>query len=480
MQPKYQYALYLILCPIVLVSYLLERFTDDVRIYLGVGFITDKMGGVDNAWEIKPPGNRFLFETLSHIPGDGLQYQILLKAIVAIAAILIIWYFAKQVSDKTGADFDVVFILSFLSVFAIADYVLLEVEWFCVLITMLMIGLYLSDHTLLWEIAGILALPLFLMKGISIVFVITAFAIVHLLDNRQFTDDLAFYAGLMWAGIGFVVLQLTIFPHMVPDMILSAQLSHVAQMDLYTRIITFVTMAMTAYWYIPVIAVGIALLLGVYYYDVLKHPRSFLWLLLAWASAAALPFIQGEFFQYQFAGFIIPSVITIIWFMQLDTGWKHVFPAVICLILFMWIFYAAGWGYAMSGYHNTYWDNRESEALALNEKYNLSNQGSILFLDPGDAPYYFRSVSASRYICPMPVQRDSPGWQTNNTQAYNETYRDIMRYNGSYIVGLDWWFFQNMTADKQAIRDKIDAGYTLVHNGSWTVFQKNRQTINTP
>ena len=80
----------------------------------------------------------------------------------------------------------------------------------------------------------------------------------------------------------------------------------------------------------------------------------------------------------------------------------------------------------------------------------------------------------------MPVQRDSPEWQTNNTQAYNETYRDIIRYNGSYIVGADRWFFQNMTPDKQVIRDKIDAGYTLVHNGSWTVYQKNQQTINIP
>jgi hypothetical protein len=433
--------------------------------------MTDKLGGLDQAWEIKPPGNRILFYLLSKIPGEGMQYQIVMKAVVAIAAILIIAYFAYQISRKMDIDYDIVFILSFLGVFAISDYVMLEVEWFCVLLMMLMIALWLSDEWLLWELAGLLTLPLFLMKGISVFYIITVFAIVHLLDKRTFTDDIAFYTGAFWAALAFIVLQLTVFPHMLSDMILSS-LTGVISYDIVTSITRFFTMTITSYMFIPVIATGLALLLLVYYYDVLAHPKSFFWILVAWGSAAAIPFIQGEYFQYQYAGMIIPAIVTILWFISLKTDWKYVFPAVLCMIMIVWVFFSVGLGMSVYGYHTSYWDDRSAAAQDLDEKYNISGQDTLLYLDPGDAPWYFRSISASRYICPLPVQRDTNKTALTNTTAYIENCNDIIDYTGKYIVGVDWWFFQNMTPDKQVIRDKIDSEYTMVANSSWTIWER--------
>lgn len=471
MQTKYQYPLYFLICPFILASYLFERLTDDVRIYLGVGHLTDMMGGIDNAWEIKPPGNRVLFYLLSKIPETGLQYQIFLKAAVAIAAILIIAYFAIQVSRKMNADFDIVFTLSIIAMFAISDYVMLEVEWFCVLIMMLMIGALLSDNEYLWEIAGILCLPLFLMKGISLLYIPAVIALVHVIDDRSLIhDNIPFYSGAVWGIVGGVILQLTIFPHMLQDMILSS-LVGVIKTDLLTHIIQFTTMTMTAYWFVPSIGVGLGLLCAVYYYDVLKHPRRFVFLLISWACVAAIPFIQGEYFQYQYAGMILTSIISILYFMQLETGWKYIFPVVAAIMILMWIIYAVSWGPIVGGYHTTYWDQRDSEAAYITENF-LQNQTSVLYLDPGDAPYYFRLKSASRYICPLPVQRDLGGTALSGTDAYTTNLQDIMNYQGGYIIGYQGWFFKNMTPDKQMIADKLGSGYTIVYNKSWTVWQR--------
>jgi hypothetical protein len=465
--------LYFVLCPLILISYLLERFTGDVRIYLGTGMITDMMGGLDAAWEIKPPGNRLLFYVLSKFPGDSFQFQILTKAAVAVITICIIYYFAKQLSENTTISFDKIFLITFISIFAVSDYFLFETEWFATILVLLMIGLYLSKDPVLWFIAGFLCLPLLLLKGITVVLIGIVIASVCLFTKREgILSGLTFVEGGLLGIAALPLLQFLYFPHLLSDFILSSALSHASQMDLIQRCINWINFGMTTYWYAPVVAIGIAFLFAIYYYDCLQHPKRFLWLLFAWVCAGSIAFIQGEFFWYHFTPLIIPAILTIVYFMELDTGWKYTFYVTVALLVGMWIFYAAGWGFALAGFHNTYWDGRDSEASDLNLKYNLSGQPSLLYLDPGDAVWYFHAKSASRYTCPLPVQRDSLNWSMSSYLDYKENYADIVGYNGKYIVSSDKWFFQNMTQDKQRIRDKIDLDYVKVDNGTWEIYER--------
>jgi hypothetical protein len=471
MNPRIKTILYFLVCPFVLISYLLEPFTGDVKIYLGTALQTDKLGGIDQAWEIKPPGNRILFYLLSKIPGEALQYQILCKAIVAIVAIAIIYYFAKNVSKRMDIEHDAVFILSFLAFFAISDYVMLEVEWFCVLIMMLMMGLYLSDNEDLMFLAGVVVLPLFLMKGISILFAGTVFALVFFITKRRFTfrGEMPFILGCVVAGFGFVVLQLTLFPHMIQDMLLSSAISHVTLFNPILRIFNFVYFVSLGYWFIPVLAIGFTTFLVVYYHDALNNTRQFLWLALAWLFPCIMIFAQGEMFQYHFAPMIVPSIITILYFIKQPYTWGNTFYSAVALMLLLWVVFAVGWGAVVSGYHYAYWEQRDSEALAVDSELNLSGQSHLLYLDPGDAIWYFRSTSASRYTCALPVQRDSDVWDMKGYPAYSENYNDIMNYSGKYIVSTPW-FFQNMTTDKERIVMKMKSEYVEKYNGTWQIW----------
>jgi len=134
---------------------------------------------------------------------------------------------------------------------------------------------------------------------------------------------------------------------------------------------------------------------------------------------------------------------------------------------------------AMTAYEITFWGEKEPQADAINALYHLDREPSLLYLDPGDAPYFFRANSSCRYICPLPVQRDAVDWNVNWTAAYREEYDCIMAYDGRYIVfdagnhydGVTDWFSESYV-DRVPLMEKIHSEYRLVWNGSWRIYQK--------
>ena len=472
MKDLFQKIIYFILCPIILIDFLFEPFIGDVRIFFGTAFMTDAMGGIDAAWELKPPGNRVLFYLLSKLPGTGLQFEIAVKCVCAVVAILIIWYFAKQVSEKYTVDYDIVFILSFLSVFAISDYVMLETEWFCLLLMMLMIGLWLEEKYWCWFIVGCLSLPLILLKGISILFLGTVFAIVHLIDKRGFTQDLVFWEGCVCGAIGFFALWLTIFPHMIADFFLSAATNFAELTPILYRLLDFPTTFMAAGLDIPVLICGILAAFFVLIYFLLNDTRATFWLALAWFFPCLSIFLQGEFYYYQYLPLVIPAIFTILYVSKQPGKWKAAWFYCLIIAMIIWPVTATGWSAMIGDYRFTYWAQHDAEANMLNAEYNLSGQPQILYLDPGYFSYYIRTPNAGRYTYPLPVERAMPNWNLSGYPGYQENLHDILNYNGEYIVSLDWWVFENMTPDKQLIQEKLNDSYNRVFIDYWSIWQR--------
>lgn len=157
------------------------------------------------------------------------------------------------------------------------------------------------------------------------------------------------------------------------------------------------------------------------------------------------------------------------------------------LIVLLCIFFMlATWGVLhqpagiMTDYEIKFWDSKEPQADIINQKFHLDQEPALLYLDPGDAPYFFRANSSCRYIAPLPIQRDAPGWDLTGLPQYWEEYDCVMDYTGQYIVfdagnhydGITDWFSESFE-DRLPIMQKIHSEYQLVYNGSWRIYQRN-------
>ena len=228
-----------ILAPVLLISFLLEPFTPDLIIMLGTAKITAKIGSfpanIDAIWEIKFIGNRILFYILNWAdPFQGLLYQIWMKGMVAVVAIVILWLFSKEVGAMWGVERDWVFILGFIGVFAIGSFMIMQAEWFAVLICLGMITLLLRNSNATWVAAGALVIPLLLMKGTTVLLApVALLAYIIIMGKRGVGYRMPWASlGIAIATGAFAVAWWLWFPHLLQDSILSVAVAHPASLSL--------------------------------------------------------------------------------------------------------------------------------------------------------------------------------------------------------------------------------------------------------
>jgi len=122
-----------------------------------------------------------------------------------------------------------------------------------------------------------------------------------------------------------------------------------------------------------------------------------------------------------------------------------------------------------------FWNIKDPIADRINEHFDLPDQPSILYLDPGDAVFYFHANSSCRYSSPLVLARDTDTWNTKMLPQYWDQYNCTLGYQGEYII-MDMrdenWFFENAT-DRQPIIEMISRNYSLVFNEGWRVFRRN-------
>jgi hypothetical protein len=112
----------------------------------------------------------------------------------------------------------------------------------------------------------------------------------------------------------------------------------------------------------------------------------------------------------------------------------------------------------------------------IQERFHISNESSVLYLDAGVAPYYLRANSSGRYICPLPLQRDSPDWNLAANYAFQRTYAEAMAYNGTYIiwdgsVGYSDWIHSTYP-NRQPLISKLETEYDVVWTKGWVIYKR--------
>lgn len=473
---------YFIVCPAILISYLLEPLFDDIHIFLGSAKVTaltpEFPMNLDAVWESRFISHRFLYYILNLVsPFDDPFYSIWIKLLVAIPTILILYYFSKRLSERMNIPFHYPFTIGFLGLFAVNIYMILCSEYISVVIAMLMLTMLLDNRRWLWFASGLLVFPLITMKGLPVLLVpIIIFAVLMLVSDYKKRIYTAIYS----LPLVFVsLLAMTIyFPHFISDIFLVTHLSHIERFTLLQDpflVIQFLLgKGMGMIGFVPVIVIGFFTLFGVLSVTTKDNVRVVKWLLLMWIVASVYVLIISEFFYQHYYLMLIPAILTICYFFKFYHNHEPAFIVIIILILIIFSGLVSFW--SLNGFNYKYASDRNISATAIKSKFDVMTQPVTLFYDYGFGAYYFPTRSACRYVGPLPYERHMPDWNMNGTLAYWEILDCTMSYTGKYvIVDDDWAVLDSPTHSELA--NKLNTEYTKVYTDYWDLYQRT-ETIN--
>lgn len=459
---------FIVLLPVT-ISFMLNSITSDGKIYISLAKITDLWGyfpsNIDALWEVKPIGNRFIFYVLYKITSaftsfGTYEFELLFKAICIGIVLLICYYFSKQINRKY------VFLLTSLAFLTPMGFISISPDWWACLISILALSLFLSYNKINWCLAGILITFIFLIKGVTLFLIIPIICVLYLFKKDIIINRLIYGACGSILSLSIILLS-GLFPHIISDMILSMQIAQVGSIGIGDLIVTFITKGLIMWAYIPAILVGIYSTCLLYIKCTTERKmKDLAFIIIMWLSAFSVIFIQGEFWHYHYASFIIPSIISII--LLTDNIIKY--SIIIMFIIF--IAFSGHWGMNMVADNKFYDEQTIGAKIITTNITDIKNQDTILYLDLGDAAYFFPANSSCRYVQPLPFQRNSDTWDMTGTSQYYEEYYCIMNYTGKYIIDGSDNLINRNTTDSEIVRDKINTEYERIWENNWIIYRR--------
>ncbi len=480
--------LYFIVIPYVAISFCLTRLTNDSRIFLGVEALADNYYslpyGFDAAYEVKPVGNRILNWILYKIANVFVPFVdnhydwfgISVKILALIILVVCCWYISTKIR------FPYSFPILFLGFACQANFGIMMSEWFAVLFSLVAVSLCMDGSKTHTFIAGMVMVGVGLLKSITSLLLIPMICSVYLLNKKLKLSYLI--SGCITASSTFLILCLTIWPFSIGDMLMSRLIAHVGMYDLVTMFQWFwLTQTTTSFpvamlTYIPMIIVGLTAfgILACIYISIKKYYKLLL-LLLMWVVTAVIVFIQSEFIVYHYLVFLFPAIISIA--VYCGSSKKYIIFIIFALIAVIpgYVLINSNIG-SFSEYEYTFWQQKENNADFINSHFNLTNQTELLYLDPGDASFYFHANSSCHYITPMPIERSSDRWNMSHLPQYKETRDCILDYQGEYIVtdisgGRSTGYYGEGILNDKDIMALIARNYTMVESRSWDIYRNN-------
>jgi hypothetical protein len=479
--------LYFIILPVTSISFILTPLTNDSRIFIGAAAIADRFYplpyGLDAAYEVKPIGNRIINWVLYKIgntvvpfvTNDYTHFGYVVKAAVLIFLVLCCWYVARRIK------FPYAFPLLFMALACEANFGLMMSEWFAVILSLVAVAFCFEENKNWVIVAGALCLYIALLKSITALMVIPILCAIILLGGS--IDWKRFVGGYLTAGFAFLALCLTVWPFSIGDMLMSRLIAHVGMYDLTTLLSWFwftqgrSNLPTVLAYYVPALLVGFVaaiFLISFYYFKRDKFPL--LVFIGMWVIPIGIVFAQSEFIIYHYIVMVLPAIVSIALFSRNSKfGIKFVCAAIL-FMLTSYIIVNSAFG-TFSTYEYSFWHQKEQNADNVNAVYNLTNQTSILYLDPGDSPFYFHANSSCHYITPMPVERSTDRWNMTYLPQFKETFDCIVNYQGEYIVadvrgGMVTGYYGEGILIRKEITDMIEKNYTKVDNHSWEIYKK--------
>jgi hypothetical protein len=471
--------LYLVFLPYVAVSYILIPFTNDVRIFQGVARLVDYYGpfpmSLDAAWEIKPLGNRLINYLLYKagtvfIEFGAPLYPIFIKTLAVLFVLGCCYIFARAFKDQLIP----IFAISSLAMLTSMNFLNMQAEWYAVALSLAATGLLLSKQNSAYVLSGGLMFYIFLLKGITGLLIVPIICAVYLLNENDwdFYEETAYaFFGFVSAGLVFLMMCLTIFPHAIPDMLMSASLARVGQYSVQVYLNSMTEKLISITLYVPILLSGFILWFSQMATNKLPR-RQYLAYLIMWLTPFAIIFIQGEFFVYHYFPLVFPAIIALCLEVRgADEQKRHkVYTFCILTTIVLWAIFSSAFG-AITNVENKIWDEENLHAYEARSLFDIDKQPTVLFLDTGTGSYFFHVNSSCRFSGVLPVQRNQPNWNVSSLPAYRELYGCILNYRGRYIIGYDSWFGRGLP-ERAEIYQKIDREYDLIYNLSWDIYRR--------
>lgn len=296
--------------------FITAKFTNDVAIFMGVENIADKFypfpQGIDLAWEAKPIGNRIINYLILKaaevfVPfSDAVNFVVVAKAI-ALAVLIIV---AAYVAYVLGGRYT--FWVIFFAFTTCCNFCIMQAEWWAVLLSLAALACLMHDNPHAPYIAGFLFIFVGMIKGITAFLFIPVVCGVYLLGKPQQNAMVKVLCGVLATTVAVCIAQLTIWPNMLPDLLLAPAITGMGRLGVYDQTLMFVGQSITSLIYIPVLIIGFGSAAILLYSGYFKEWKPLAIFSVMWLSVMALVFIHSEFFAYHFFIYVIPSIVTIV------------------------------------------------------------------------------------------------------------------------------------------------------------------------
>ncbi len=482
---------YFICLPFVLISYLCEPFTGDAMINFGaakVAALTPSFPmNLDSVWEARLIGHRFMDYVLNLIasPFHGFAYMICVKVVVAVVTIAILYYFSKRVSERLQIPFSYPFIVGFLGLFVLNNYVILSAEVTSVIISMLMLAMLLDSRKYVQILSGLLVLPLLTLKGLPVLLVfIVMFAVMILVPDYL---DRFKRGALTLPAVGVALIGLAVyFPHFISDVFLSRTINYPQAPDIYTLLTRFELYGVGLIGNVPIIVLSACVMLLLLSTISKEHFRNVKLLFLMWGVAVVYVLIIAEFFYIHYYLMMIPAILTICYFLKLNPLSKSIFAAIIVVTLILMSTIVASWSPGMASSQYNAIADRQVLVDNLSVNTDILQQPSTLYLDAGSIAYFFPTKSACRYVGAVPIQRNTPEWDMTSTAEYWDDLNCTLAYTGKYVM-LNPLTLNMSIPTRFEVARKLDNEYTKIYtfNGNrtddlawrWDIYERNPDLI---
>lgn len=483
------YFIYFLLLPFVGLSFILTPLTNDTRIFIGAEAVADNYYqlpyGWDAAYEVKPVGNRILnwvfYKVADSIVPFTHNYYTAFGYCVKFTALVLLIICCIYIASRI--KFPYAFPILFCAFACQANFGIMMSEWFAVLFSLVAIALCFERNKNWMIVAGVIMLGVGLLKSITVLMVVPSVCALYLLGGTL--DWKRAIGGYLAAGVAFLVLCFTVWPYSIGDMLMSRLVAHAGMYDLQTMATYFWITQNEILWglplvmsmYIPILVVGFSAgiwCLGKY---IIKKDNRLLWFIGMWGIPIIIVFAQSEFIIYHYIVCMLPALVSVILLLRGSKKKFQFLAAATVYVLVGYLVINSAFG-TFTLYEYTFWHQKENNADFINSRFDLINQSTILYLDPGDAVYYFHANSSCHYITPMPVERnDYQKWNISGLSQFKEARDCIERYQGKYIIadisnGNRKNYYGFGILQEKGIMNMIHSNYTLVESKSWEVYQK--------
>ena len=465
------------------------EFTGDAKMFIGSASQATLSNlpfpmNVDYGWELKPVGNRlviFAFYTIGNIFSNQ---DPAIKLLGALFVVIVSIFFIRSITYNCEIFFeedwqrDVAIYITIFALLSLNNFCLFQAEWFAVIGSLILLSMLLSNSRWTHFLAGLIAIGIISLKGSTIFLIPAIFAAYILLDikyEKEFFCKIERFAFGIGTGIGIsIVLCYTVFKNAIPDMLLAVQVAwnarptHIDLPDspaylLHSMVPSALTIPMLLPGIITLVVICEIVLLPLIIRNGWKVKKTVIALIIMWVVPLIAIMIQGEFFAYHYVMLLFPAIVTLILSMGVLSIEKQLPLLIISLTIggLIWFGFCSNFSESYMQ-QETFWKSLKTENTRIDAKFHISSEPEVLFLDSGDAPYYFRAKSACRYSSPIVIQRN----MTTNP-VFQEQINCISNYKGKYVI-TEWSWLNN-----EMIKTRIENNYFLVDvNPVWGIYER--------